>query len=360
MHRLLLVLLVQLLWCGPASAWSLRYIGQQILPFGHAHGGTTVGGLSGLDFDPARRHFYAISDDRSELHPARFYTIRLDLGEFNTRPDPGHAGVLITSAVTLHDENGHAFGRGQVDPEAIRYDPKGDSLLWSSEGDARHGIPPRVRESALDGTYRRTLPLPERYVPREGGGVRYNLAFESLAIGADGRRAYVATENALVQDGPAADARQGSLCRVLVHDMEGGQPLAEYAYRTDAVTVPPALPIMIHTNGLVELLALDARRLLALERSYTQMAGNSIRLFLVEMNGATDVGNVASLSAGGFIPLAKTLLLDLASLGIQLDNIEGLSWGPVLPNGHRTLIMVSDNNFSRHQVTQFLAFEVVP
>ncbi len=354
------VLLVQLLWCDPASAWSLRYIGQQILPFGHAHGGTTVGGLSGLDYDPARRHFYAISDDRSELHPARFYTIRLDLREFNTRPDPGHAGVRITGVVTLRDENGHAFGRGQVDPEAIRYDPRRDSLLWSSEGDARQGIPPRLSEAALDGSFRRTLPLPERYVPREGGGVRYNLAFESLAIGADGRRAYVATENALVQDGPKADARQGSLCRVLVHDMESGQPLAEYAYRTDAVTVPPALPFLMHTNGLVELLALDAGSLLALERSYTAMAGNGIRLFRVETGGATDVANVAALSAGGFVPLAKMLVLDLAGLGIRLDNIEGLSWGPELPNGHRTLIMVSDNNFSRGQITQFLAFEVIP
>lgn len=58
--------------------------------------------------------------------------------------------------------------------------------------------------------------------------------------------------------------------------------------------------------------------------------------------------------------MTKTLLLDLSSLGISLDNIEGASWGPVLPNGHRSLVLVSDNNFNPAQFTQFLAFELVP
>ena len=41
-----------------------------------------------------------------------------------------------------------------------------------------------------------------------------------------------------------------------------------------------------------------------------------------------------------------------------VDNLEGMTWGPKLPNGERSLILVSDNNFSATQVTQFVALAV--
>jgi hypothetical protein len=34
-----------------------------------------------------------------------------------------------------------------------------------------------------------------------------------------------------------------------------------------------------------------------------------------------------------------------------------MCWGPTLPNGNRTLLFVSDDNFNPRQITQFLAFE---
>ena len=46
------------------------------------------------------------------------------------------------------------------------------------------------------------------------------------------------------------------------------------------------------------------------------------------------------------------------SLGFYIDNIEGVTFGPNLPDGHRTLLFVSDNNFSLLQKTQFLLFEI--
>ncbi|GAA3325260.1 hypothetical protein GCM10020331_056410 [Ectobacillus funiculus] len=44
----------------------------------------------------------------------------------------------------------------------------------------------------------------------------------------------------------------------------------------------------------------------------------------------------------------------------KLDNIEGMTWGPKLENGHDSLVLISDNNFNSTQVTQFLAFDVYP
>ena len=42
-------------------------------------------------------------------------------------------------------------------------------------------------------------------------------------------------------------------------------------------------------------------------------------------------------------------------LGIPIDNIEGMTFGPNLPDGRRTLVIVSDNNFSAGQFTQLIA-----
>jgi hypothetical protein len=48
------------------------------------------------------------------------------------------------------------------------------------------------------------------------------------------------------------------------------------------------------------------------------------------------------------------------ALGIYVDNVEGICFGPVLPNGHRTLVLVSDNNFIELEKTQFFLFEIIP
>jgi hypothetical protein len=72
------------------------------------------------------------------------------------------------------------------------------------------------------------------------------------------------------------------------------------------------------------------------------------------------VNGVESLAGqlGTVRPVQKTLLLDLDTLGIPLDNVEGMAFGPTLPDGRRSLILVSDNNFAATQFTQFLLFAV--
>ena len=45
-------------------------------------------------------------------------------------------------------------------------------------------------------------------------------------------------------------------------------------------------------------------------------------------------------------------------LGIYIDNIEGITFGPILPDGKRSLLFVADNNFNPLEKTQFLLFEI--
>ena len=118
-------------------------------------------------------------------------------------------------------------------------------------------------------------------------------------------------------------------------------------------------------SGLVELLPLNNQFLIAMERSFSVGApgtGNTIRLYRVALPGADDVNGFDSLALllGSVQPAAKTLLLDLDVLGIPLDNVEGMAFGPDLPDGRRSLILVSDNNFSPAAFTQFLLFAVSP
>jgi len=125
----------------------------------------------------------------------------------------------------------------------------------------------------------------------------------------------------------------------------------------EPLAAAPVPETQFATNGLVELLALDNRgTLLALERSFSTGVGNAIKLFLVDTRHATDVAGVEALAGAHYRPVEKTLLLDFDDLGLTLDNLEGMTLGPDLPDGRRSLVLVADDNFSATQVTQILAF----
>jgi hypothetical protein len=46
------------------------------------------------------------------------------------------------------------------------------------------------------------------------------------------------------------------------------------------------------------------------------------------------------------------------SLGRYIDNVEGMTLGPTLPNGHKTILFVADNNFNPLEKAQLLLFEI--
>ncbi|MFC7398855.1 esterase-like activity of phytase family protein [Chelatococcus sp. GCM10030263] len=330
----------------------LRLIGEQVLPKGLDVAGTRVGGLSGLAFDETNGRWLALSDDRSENAPARFYELALAYDATAFR------GAAVTGVVTLSAAAGKPFPTGTIDPEALRLTGNGD-LYWTSEGDARAGFSPSLNASKPDGRFLRGFSLPARYHNGDGThGPRDNLAFEGLAIAPDGKTLILALENALIEDGPKASLEAGSPVRIATIDAASGEPGPEWVYVTDPIRQAPAKPGGFADNGISEILPLGNDALLVLERGYVQGRGNSIRLYRAETAGATDVSHLDHLAGTAWQPLRKTLVLDLAGLDVKLDNFEGMDWGPGLPNGHRSLVLVSDDNFNDSQVTKFLVFEV--
>jgi hypothetical protein len=383
LHTLACLLITAAWW--PAQAQSLQYIGQQIVPSGTQFQGTTVGGLSGIDFVASSGRYVAISDDRSSFNPARYYELTLDLARFVRSANPGQAGVGFQSVTTILDSNGQPFASNTLDPEGIRYNAAAGTLVWSNEGQrAAAGLQnPTVREMTLAGGALRDFAVPTTFNPVGSvagtapgdGGIRNNLAFESLTFSTDGRMLYTATENALVQDGAAAALGVGSPSRIVSFDTTTGAAGAQWVYTVEPVVLPPNPAGGFATNGLVELLALGDRQFIAVERSFAVGAatpgvgpnglptGNTIRLYFVDASNATDVSGLPSLAGASYTPAAKTLLLDLSTLThddgtpLALDNIEGITWGPEY-NGKPTLVLVSDNNFGATQFTQFVALSV--
>jgi hypothetical protein len=308
----------------------LRFLGQQIIPTATQFQGTQFGGLSSITYDKRRHVFYALSDDQTNV---RFYTLRVDVSA-------GAPAVQILAVTTLRDATGQPFAPLSVDPEG---------MTITSEGFANRLIDPWVREFALDGRQLRPLPVPSPFLTVADGtrGVRLNLGFESAGATPNGRYVFTGTEAALVQDGPPATLTNGSPARLLRYDLKRGTLDKQYVYMTDPIREPPVPSTQFAVSGLVELLPLKTDELLSMERSFSVGApdtGNTIKLFVTELrkDGTT----------------SKTLLLNLDTLGIPLDNVEGMAFGPRLRGGKRTLLLVSDNNFAATQFTQFLLFAV--
>src|SRR5919199_3345805 len=339
----------------------VEFIGEVTFPTGYTFEGTQVGGLSGITYNPFKNVYYSISDDRSQFNPARFYTLSIDLSDGSL----DNGDVTFKDVTTLRDENGNPFPLNSLDPEGIAFSERG-TLFISSEGErtTTRLINPFINEFSLQGKQFEELPIPDKFEPAGTGandpGIRNNLAFESLAITPNQRYLFTATENALVQDGPAATLTNGSPSRILQYDLQTGQEVGEFLYVTDPVADAPNPTGSFNTNGLVELLALDNNgTFLSLERSFSTGVGNSIKLYETSILGATNISNLDSVNGVDVdAPARKRLLLDLGDLGITLDNLEGLALGPTLPDGRQSLIVVADNNFSDTQVTQILSFAI--
>lgn len=311
------------------------------------------GGISGMD----QRHgrWLLISDDRSERAPARLYQARIVFRRGAIRD------VRLSAPRPLLDQAGETFpkpglGREAVDAEAVRFDPKDGAIVWSSEGDARDGFAPSLRRQERPGSFSRPISLPSGLIETPNQGPRPNLAFEGLTFGVDDEALWIGLEAPLKQDGPLASRAAGALVRLSRLGREG--QLVQFAYRTDPISAAPTG--LRADNGVSEILALDAERLLVLERSGVEVSPGrftyDVRLYVADLRGATDIAGLASLDGAAVATAAKTLLFDFHAAG-QDRNFEAMAWGPRLGERARTLVLAEDNNFEG-DLTRFITLRL--
>jgi hypothetical protein len=315
------------------------------------------GGISGIDYDRRKRRWVLLSDDRSDHAPARFYTVRIERRVSGWRIDKGRR-------VVLRDAGGATFpkaGTGQagVDPESIRIAPDGRLVLWTSEGDVQAGFGPALRRSDRRGRLLDTVALPANLVLDPAGkrGIRDNGTLEGMTHTPDGAL-WLAMEAPLIEDG--SPARAGNAPLVRFTRMPPGKATQQFAYRLDAV------PLSQHgenaDNGVTEILALDDRRMLVLERSGARNADGRFafhcRLYLADFTLASDVADVDSLKDQAAGIAGKQLLLDFDTLpGDSLGNLEGMAW---MPGSRDRILLVNDNNFVAGEPTRLVMLALSP
>ncbi len=333
---------------------AVRLLGQQILPHAMDFDGTTVGGLSGIDYRPSTGEYVLISDDRSERAPARGYTARFTVDANGVGP------VTFTGTYPLRTPAGTVYAPKSVDPEEIRVDPWTGDYFWTQEGERADDVlaDPSVRVARPDGTFVAELLIPDNERMRPDAGPRRNAALEAATFATGGALFVTAVEGPLLQDGPEATVTSGAISRITVQ-ARFGPLLAQYAYPMEPVFAESRPEPGRGGNGVASILAadpLDPTKFLVLERAYVEGAGDKIRIYEADTAGAT---NVLDAPLGDARPVAKRLLVDLAEAGLtDIDNIESMTWGPRLPSGERTLVLVSDDNFAAGQITQLVALAV--
>jgi hypothetical protein len=349
----------------------VEFLGEIVVPTGTEFDGTEIGGLSSITYDAGRGVYHTISDDQGNRptgDPVRYYTVEIDLSDGLFEP----GDLVFTDVVQLFESKKQPFAPGGLDPEGLVLGREGQ-LFVSSEGNvfADPIIDPFIKRYNPQGRVTATLPIPDKYHPNGVDfGVRFNLSFESLNTTPDGRHLVTAGEGALFQDGPASSFTNGSLARILSYDLASRTPVAEYVYEVGPWAEPSAI---FGVNGIVEVLPIDdTGTMLVMERSFSVGGalgggtGNVVVINEISTDGATDVLDIDALYEGGspigFTPVSQREVFAFDDLGIPIDNIEGMTFGPTLPDGRRTLVIVSDNNFNAGQFTQFivLALDIEP
>lgn len=374
-YRTILGLLALLLVTGsmaqkPVTISSLRLIGEKEIENGFSFKGTTVGGLSSIDYDSRRGVYYMICDDRSAINPARFYTANI----FFTAK--GIDSVVMVGVDSLLQPDGSVYPNAKQnpahtpDPEAMRYDPLRNRLIWSSEGERIvRGTDtvlqdPSINIISLQGCYRDSFRVPTNLrMQATEKGPRQNGVLEGMSFDRNYQTLYVNVEEPLYEDGPRAGLTDNqSWIRIYRFDVRTRKNTAQYAYRLDPVAYPttPANAFMV--NGVPDILVIGGNKMIVMERSFsTGRLPCTIKLYLTDLGKAGDIRNNSSLrQTPPAKPLTKKLLLNLDSLGVYVDNVEGMTLGPRLPNGHQTLILVADNNFNAFEKTQIFVFEIIP
>jgi len=334
---------------------SLRFINELTIDYNKPFKETKIGGLSGIDYDPSSQVYYLISDEEN----ATFYTAKIFISQ---------RGIDSIKFLTAGSFIQTRLSTQGVDPESIRFNKQTNQLVWTSEGERNAKekilIRPSINIADRDGKFVGNFSVPSNLTMQlSDKGTRNNGTLEGISYGDNFKTLYASMEEPLYEDGPRASLTAGnSWVRFYKFDAKTKENIGQYAYKLEPIAHPSNPDDAFKMDGVSEILFFGSSKLLVVERSYsTGHAGCTVKVFTADLSLASNIKDNPSLKVNPpSKPIEKKLLLNMDELGIYIDNIEGVTFGPDLPNGHKSLIFVSDNNFQEIQKTQILLFEVIP
>lgn len=331
-----------------------QFLDEYILPAETTFQNTKVGGLSGIDRKGDK--YYMVCDQASN---PRIYEANIDVS--NRHID----SVAITGMIDI--KRGEEFSGAVLDLESVRYDQLRDKFVITSEGMINSGDDPGVYTLNHEGQIEEEFQLPSYFDAEGEQKPRNNGVFEGLAESFDNRGYWVADELPLEKDGPKPKLYPThSHIRITKYDKNTGEPMTQFAYNLEGIS---KLPINFFAlNGVTELLEYAPDKFLVLERAYSAGYGphsNTVKIFQIDASRATNTLNMENLKKSDYEIPEKHLVFNFKSIRDQLtdgiiDNIEGMCFGPESPNGNKTLLLISDNNFNTYskQLNQFILLEI--
>lgn len=266
---------------------------------------------------------------------------------------------------------------------SLRFDPEGMAIANSSRSiylSDEYG--PFIYEfDRATGQRIRVINLPDNFKianpngngamelpPNNTSGRQANRGMEGLAISPDGTTLFGLMQSPLIQDGAlnASNSRRGINIRLLKVDIATGAT-QEFLYQLENGT----------NNGTNEILAINDHEFLVIERDGRATNPVTKRIYRIDLTGATDISNIASLPQTGtpanVTPVSKSLFLDLLDpahnyqsflpVGLTFafpEKIEGITFGPTLSNGDQLFLVLNDNDLLNDGLhpNYFFAFSV--
>ncbi|HEY3788809.1 MAG TPA: esterase-like activity of phytase family protein, partial [Urbifossiella sp.] len=337
-----------------------------------------LGGLGSAVAYTGKGHTYLLASDRGPNDGVTDYICRFHTMEIAVTPGAKPSVALkLTATTLLTNEAGKPFVGSmskfnanspsktmRLDPEGLRVGPKGTLFISDEYG-------PFLYEFDRKGKRLRSLPVPRRFLPNQAGekpeeelpprnlsGRQPNRGMEGLALSPDGGKLFGLMQGPLLQDGALdkVNKRIGVNTRLLELETATGKT-REFVYQLES----PA-------TGVSEILAINDREFLVLERDGLGGKDAKIKkIHRINLTNASDVSAVKCLPStglpAGIVPVEKRLFIDLLApkFGLARDipeKLEGLAFGPDLPDGRRLLIVTADNDFVATVPFRVFAFAI--
>ncbi len=368
----------------PKSPPSIEFIGKAAIPGNatdHSNLTGSDGGIaqnllgsfgSGIDYT-GKGDLYIAVNDRGPNDGDSQYQDRWQLLKISIEPEKKSVAAECVGTTLLTNEQGKplsgsfaAYDATNSD-QGLRYDPeavrilKDGSLLISDE----YG--PFIHLFSAKGKRLKSIPVPDAFkitkpsadkkteIKQNKKGRVANKGFEGLALSPDQSKAYAVLQAPLIQDG----GKSGRFVRILEADLATG------ATRQFAIERPDT------DAEYNEILAIDDHRFLLIERD-GEVGSDARRKSIVtlDLRNASDVSGIESLDAKNlpntFRPAKTQLFINLLDPAYGLrgnsfpEKVEGLTFGPNLADGRKTLIVTTDNDLKPSAATQIWVFAVNP
>lgn len=297
---------------------------------------------------------YALVPDRGPKDGASLYQCRFHIA--NIAVDGDAIRFELKETVILRDPAGQPY-LGDQNNLARRLDTEGAAVSKAGTLYVSDEYGPKILEFDLKGRQLRDFPVPEPFrVAKPNGdpskeaknnvkGRSPNRGFECLTL-TPGGKLVALLQSPLIQDG----GHDGVNCRLLEIDPKTLRT-REFIYPRDS-----------SKTGMNAILAITDTEFLVLERDSAAGKKRFAKLFRISTAKATDVSAIPLLAKSdlpkGVHAVTKMEFLDLTKFGLTLpEKIEGLCFGPNLPDGRRLLLVTTDNDFTEHP-SQIYAFAI--